>query len=250
MHILVAVVAFISEYLDSALGMGYGTALAPTLILMGYEPHRVVPAILISQLFTDVAAVVCHHQARNVDFKVDSADLRIALLLGLISTIGVLLSSMVAVRIPPRLVTIYIGGIVTVMGFLILITARKSVRFSMAKILGLSFLASFNKGISGGGYGPLIMGGQLLSGVKAKNAVGITAFAEAITCLVGFVAYYIGGRGIDWGLTWMVTAFAIPAVPLAAFTVKKIYSERLKKLAGVLIVVLGAVTLLKLTARP
>jgi hypothetical protein len=33
------------------------------------------------------------------------------------------------------------------------------------------------------------MGGQLISGINVRNAVGITAFAEAVTCLVGFITY-------------------------------------------------------------
>ena len=70
-------------------------------------------------------------------------------------------------------------------------------RFSWRKIMGISFLAALNKGISGGGYGPLVMGGQILSGVNAKNAVGITAFAEAVTCFIGFILYLVMGKRID-----------------------------------------------------
>ena len=44
-YFIIAGVAFISEYLDSGLGMGYGTALAPILILMGFNPLQVVPAV-------------------------------------------------------------------------------------------------------------------------------------------------------------------------------------------------------------
>jgi hypothetical protein len=38
-------------------------------------------------------------------------------------------------------------------------------------LLGLGLLGSFNKGLSGGGYGPLLTIGQILSGVNAKSAV-------------------------------------------------------------------------------
>ena len=248
MNLLIGTVAFIAEYLDSALGMGYGTALTPILILMGYAPLSIIPAILVSQFFTDIAAIFSHHSAKNVNFKPASSDLRVALILGLVSSIGVILSVVVAVRIPKWLLTFYIGLLVLAMGMLILATAKKPIRFSWNKIMGISFLASFNKGISGGGYGPLVMGGQLISGVNAKNAVGITAFAEAITCLVGFFAYLMSGKPIDWRLVWLLTGFSVFAVPLAALTVKNIYSERLKRLVGILIMLLGMMTLLKLSA--
>ena len=36
------VTAFLCELVDSTLGMGYGTALAPILICMGYNPVHVI----------------------------------------------------------------------------------------------------------------------------------------------------------------------------------------------------------------
>jgi len=246
MNPFIGVIVFISEYLDSGLGMGYGTALAPILIILGYDPLKVVPAILVSQLFTDIAACISHHSMRNVNLKFNSADFKVAMLLGLVSTIGVVASVLVAVRIPKWLLTLYIGVLVLAMGIVILATIKRPVFFSWRKIAGISLLASFNKGISGGGYGPLVMGGQLISGVNSKSAVGITAFAEAFTCLIGFIVYLIKGKAIDWRLTGTLVLFATLAVPFAALTVKNIYSDRLKKLIGVFIVILGLMTILKI----
>lgn len=248
MNLLIGVIAFISEYCDSALGMGYGTALAPILIILGHDPLRVTPAILISQFFTDIAAVFCHHSAKNVNFKIDSMDLKISLLLGLVSSIGVAISVIIAIRIPRWLLTSYIGILIASMGVIVYATANKPARFSWIKLIGVSFLASFNKGISGGGYGPLVMGGQLISGVNAKNAVGITAFAEATTCLVGFIMYFINGKFIDWKLTLMLIVSAVIAVPFAAFTIKSIFSDKLKKIVGVTMLILGLLTLFKITS--
>lgn len=243
---LVGIVTFISEYLDSGLGMGYGTALAPLLIIMGYHPLRVVPAILMSQFITDVLACIFHHHLHNVDLKITSRDFRIAFILGIISSAGVIVSVIIALKIPPRPLTLYIGLLVFSMGVLILVTVKRPLRFSWPKIMGISFLAAFNKGISGGGYGPLVMGGQMLSGVCPKNAVGITAFAEAVTCFVGFLIYVLLGRSIDWKLTGLLAVCAAGAVPIAALTVKNLNSDRLKRYVGVLITILGFFTLLRM----
>jgi len=247
MLILVGIIAFVSEYLDSGLGMGYGTALAPILIILGFDPLKVVPAILISQLITDIAACIAHHKLHNVNLEIKSKDFKAALILGLISAVGVILSVIVALKIPKWLLTLYIGLLVLSMGVLILVTIKKPVQFSWRKLMAISFLAAFNKGISGGGYGPLVMGGQMLSGVCAKNAIGITAFAEAITCFVGFMIYLIMGKSIDWKLTGLLVICATCAVPVAAITVKNINSERLKRYVGILITILGLFTLLKIS---
>jgi uncharacterized protein len=246
MNPLIMVTAFLSEYLDSGLGMGYGTALAPILIIMGHEPLKVVPAVLISQLFTDIAACIAHHKLYNVDLRIGSKDFKAALALGAISSIGVIIAVIAAVNIPKWLLTLYIGLIVFAMGILILISLKKPTKFSWNKIIGLGLIASFNKGISGGGYGPIIMGGQILSGVHVKNAIGITAFAEAITCLIGFVLYLVSGKEIDWLLTGLLVVSATLAVPCAALTVKSVEAVRLKKYIGVLIAILGLLTFSKI----
>ena len=94
----------------------------------------------------------------------------------------------------------------------------------------------------------MVMGGQMLSGVCAKNAVGITAFAEAITCLVGFIVYLVIGKAIEWRLVGLLLIFAVPAVPLAALTVRTINADKLKKYVGVMITLLGIFTLLKISS--
>lgn len=248
MNFLVGITAFISEYLDSGLGMGYGTALAPILIIMGYQPLKVVPAILISQLVTDIAACVCHHRCNNVDLKISSQDFKAAFVLGLISLAGVIISVVIALKVPKWLLTLYIGLLVSSMGALILVTAKRPMFFSWRKLTGISFLAAFNKGISGGGYGPLVMGGQIISGVNPKSAVGITAFAEAVTCLAGSIIYLIVGKTIDWKLVGVLLISATPAVPFAAMTVKNVDVQRLKKYIGGFIFLLGLLTLLKINS--
>lgn len=245
MNFLIGLLAFVSEYLDSGLGMGYGTALAPLLVILGYTPLSVVPAILVSQFATDISACIFHHRQANVNLRIDSDDFKAAVVLGAMGVLGVVLSVIVAIKISKTWLTLYMGLLVLSMGILILATLGKTIRFSWGKIMGISFVAAFNKGISGGGYGPLLMGGQILSGVNAKNAVGITAFAEALTCLVGFIFYAWMGKALDWRLIALLLLGAIPAVPLAALTVKNIHARGLKKYVGLLLLLLGLLTLLK-----
>jgi len=70
--------------------------------------------------------------------------------------------------------------------------------------------------------------------------------AEALTCLVGFITYLISGKAIDWKLTGTLVLFAIGAVPFAALTVKNVYSDRLKRYVGILIIILGLMTIFKI----
>jgi uncharacterized protein len=61
--------AFVCEYMDSTLGMGYGTTLTPILLIMGYKTLQVVPVILISELLSGGLAVYCHHHEGNINMR-------------------------------------------------------------------------------------------------------------------------------------------------------------------------------------
>jgi hypothetical protein len=131
------------------------------------------------------------------------------------------------------------------MGAVILLTLQRKPRFSWIKITTLGTVASFNKGLSGGGYGPLVMGGQLLSGVGVKNAVGITSLAEGVTCLIGVILYSLLDANVDWSLAPWLMAGAVLSVPMAAHTLKRIPERTAKVITAGVILLLGALTLFK-----
>lgn len=263
----IVLIAFLAEYIDSTLGMGYGTTLTPILLLSGFEPIQVVPAILLSESLTGVFAGLMHHKVKNVDFKPRTMNphtifaatrrlgiaesferglprhLKVALLIAFCSIFGSLFAVFVAVNIPAFYLKLYIGLLVLTIGIVILATMNKQYGFSWKKIVGLSLIASFNKGMSGGGYGPVVTGGQLLSGVEGKNAIGITSLAEGLTCIVAVIAYLYLNNTIDWVLAPYLVTGAVLSVPFAAISVKKIDTHKFKIIVGVATLVLGVATL-------
>jgi len=245
--VLILFLAFLCEYIDSSLGMGYGTTLTPLLLIMGYNPLQIVPAILLSELFSGLSAAFFHHKFKNVNFKIGGSDFKIAVVMAGCSVFGVLSAVFIALKLPSFFLKLYIGILVFSMGVLILVTINRKFKFSWKKITSLGLLAAFNKGISGGGYGPIVTSGQILSGVESKNAIGITSLAEGVTCLGGVITYLIyTNHTIDWGLAPSLVLGAILSVPVAAYTVKKFKGERLRLIVGVATLILGLITLGKL----
>jgi uncharacterized membrane protein YfcA len=266
----IVVLAFMCEYMDSTLGMGYGTALTPILLMMGYEPLQVVPAVLISELISGLLAGFFHHKEGNVNFQPKIIDLsaireelktfgyvkslrrniplhlKVALLLALCSILGTVCSVFIAVNLPKYWVKLYIGTVVLMMGVIIIICFNRQFKFSWRKIVGLGLVASFNKGISGGGYGPVVTSGQILSGVKGKSAVGITSLAEGLTCAVGITVYMLISKSpLDLRLAPLIAIGAVASVPFSAKSVKKITEKKLKIAIAVLTIILGIATLVK-----
>jgi uncharacterized membrane protein YfcA len=243
----IVLVAFGCEFVDSTLGMGYGTTLTPLLLLFGFSPLQIVPAVLASELVTGISAAFAHHRARNVDLTPGTRAFKVAMVLAACSVVGTVAAVLIAVSIPKIVLKTWIGLLVLAVGILILVTVarRVLVRFSWFKVLGLGTLASFNKGMSGGGYGPLVCGGQLLSGIKSKNAIAITSLAEGLTCVVGVIVYLAMGEAFPWRLALPLAVGALCSVPLSAFAVKKIKARPLTVAIGILTTALGIFTLLK-----
>ena len=243
--LLMIPLAFACEYCDSSLGMGYGTTLTPLLLLFGYEPLQIVPAVLMSEFVTGITAAFFHHSLANVNFRRASKDTRVAMVLAACSVVGTVVAVRLAVKLPAATMKIWIGFVIVSMGAIILATLNRTPRFTWSKIAALGTVASFNKGMSGGGYGPLVMGGQILSGIGVKNAVGITSLAEGLTCLVGVLLFFVFRAEVDWTLAPWLMAGAVLSVPLGAHTVKRIPEKTIKLAIALLILILGALTLYK-----
>jgi len=241
--ILVFLVALTCEYVDSALGMGYGTTLTPLLLLAGFAPLDIVPAILLSEALTGAAAGLLHQRDGNVNFMRDARARRTALLLIALSTIGAIAAATLAVKVSKEMLTLFIATIIIAMGVVILATLNRPFRYRPSGIVAIGAVAAFNKGLSGGGYGPLVTAGQVVSGLPPKNAVAITSVAESFTCVVGLATYLALGRQINWGLTLPLVAGALLSVPMATLTIRRMPEKGLRVVVGVVTLALGALAL-------
>jgi len=247
--LLVFLAALCCEYVDSSLGMGYGTTLTPILLAAGFEPLQIVPCVLLSECLTGVTAGVMHHRDGNVDLLRDRKARGTAILLSILSTVGAIVAVALAIRISKTYLTAGIGTIILLMGVVIVATIRRQLRYRPKHLIAIGAVAAFNKGLSGGGYGPLVTAGQVVSGVGPKQAVGITSLAEGLTSLVGVLAYVIACRHLDWSLAVPLAAGALLSVPIATLTVRRLPEGVIRGVVGVLTIALGLLTLSRLLLR-
>ena len=265
-YIVVAVFAFIMEIIDAGLGMGYGTVLSPLLIAMGFPPLVVVPSILISQAVGGLTASVFHQKFRNVDYrpnitsiaeirkimrkdgyvdavrKVFSRDDKIVLIVTVMGVLAAVIGAFAAVKLPTEILKAYIGLLVLLIGIVMLL--NRTFRFSWKRMLGLGLLASFNKGISGGGFGPVVTGGQVIIGNKDKSSIGCTTLAEAPICIAAFLMFILMKGVPDLSLAIALSVGGACGAPLGALVTKSIKSGLLKFILALVITALGAAVLL------
>jgi hypothetical protein len=225
--------------------MGYGTSLTPILLLFGYDPLQLVPTILISEFLSGFGAAFFHSEAGNVRFARGSNHPRAAILLSAFSLLGVFLGVHVAFQIPGILLKRLIGVIILTAGLYILLTARRTFYFSRWRIILLAVVASFNKTVSGGGYGPLMTSGQIMSGIRGRAAVAITSLAEGFTCLAGSILFLTLGKRIDPELLIPVVLGALLSVPISAKAVQWFTEDAMKRTIAGVTVGLGLLTILR-----
>jgi uncharacterized protein len=266
MGLLIILLSFIFEYIDSSLGMGYGTSLTPILLLLGFNPLQVIPPVLFAQLFAGSFASIMHHYFGNANFnikskkkhkndtwfihfkKITSNNLKLAILISVGGTLGTLIAVLIAINISAFFLKLYIGILIISMGVFILLTLNKKFKFSWTNVTLFSTLASFNKGLSGGGYGPIITGGQILSGVNTKNAVAITTLAESLTCFIALIIYLVIGATIDWQIAPYLLIGGVLSAPISAYTVKIIKTRKLSVAIALMAIAIGAMTLVRVIA--
>lgn len=266
--IIICFSAFIMELIDAGLGMGYGTVLSPLLIAFGYQPLIVVPSLLFSQAIGGFTASIFHHKFRNVDFKPKSTnpkkiakslkergivesfklgftkDFKIMLAITFLGILATIFGAFTAVKIPKSYLTAYIGILVLLIGILML--WGKTFMFSWKKMMGVGLLASFNKGISGGGFGPVTTGGQVIAGNEHKSSIGCTTLSEAPICIAGFITYLLMKGLSSYDLLIALSIGAIIGAPLGALLTKKINTKKLKYVLGIIMFLLGAYTIIAL----
>ena len=266
--ILIVSGAFICEFIDASMGMMYGTILSPVLIIAGFEPVVVVPAILFSQALGGFTASIFHHQLKNVNLAVKSAnpkiiikklselgyiesfkrgttkDFKVSMCVASLGVISTIIAVLIAINISKSALKTYIGILVVAMGAILLFGPE--FKFSWKKMLAIGILSAFNKGISGGGFGPVVTSGQLIAGRDGRSSIGATTFAEAPICIAGFLTFLITKGISNWNLVILLSTGALIGAPLGALLTSKFKSEkRLRTGLGVLTLALGIWILIK-----
>lgn len=239
--------AFICELVDNSLGGGFGTILSPAFLLLGYSPLEVVPAILFSELISGFVGGGSHAYFRNVNWKVA----------GTIAGFGafsMILACYLASQVIPKFyIKLYVAIIVLAISTLIVAKSFKKFKDRTDnpvkwKTALLGMLTSWNKAITGGGFGPIATNGLILLGLHPSKAVGTTTISEGIVCFVGLIAYQ-RFVGLNWTLALLLTLGSVIAdVPAAWLTNKMKRNFPLKyhgRLIGVFMLMLGVATLYK-----
>ncbi|MDC7232204.1 MAG: sulfite exporter TauE/SafE family protein [Spirochaetales bacterium] len=252
--IWVILLAVLFEFLDSSAGMGYGTALTPMLLLLGFHPMQIVPAIMIQQCIAGFSAAYMHKEFSNVEWKLKpmSETLRVALFLTITGSAATLLSTTAfysVFKVSEEFIKIYVSILLILMGAVSMIHNRGSRPYRPGRILFFGTLAGFNKGVGGGGYGPVVTVGGILSGIPVKTMTAITSLAEGIVCLSSLILWFIlmttGRVELDFILLPSMIIGSFAAVIAAPYMVKILPSRLWSRVVPLYCITLALYLLIK-----
>jgi len=255
---MVIVLAFLFETMDSSAGMGFGTGLTPLLFLMGYDPLQVVPILLISEGITGITSGLFHHEFENVKFKITkpfNKETKIMLMIAFFGCFSIVLSVIIAylaIGFDTKIIKAYVGILVMIMGIIAIFKFKTKSSKYRPKLLGFfSVLAGFNKGIGAGGYGPVVMLGQIFSGIYEKTATAIVSLAEGFVSIVGVLSFlFITSYGvtIDYILLPSIFTGGFIAALISPYMVRVIPNNIWKIVIPIYAITMGIITLVKLIA--
>jgi uncharacterized membrane protein YfcA len=243
---LITILSFAAGTVDMSLGMGYGFTVTPILLLMGFDPTQAVPAVLLASFVGGVLSSLFNQLLGNVDFRLAGQAFRTSATIGGLGSAGAILGALLAVGISKFILNLYIGLLVTTSGIFVLKSKGISFEFSWIRIIAISVLGAFNKGLSGSGFGPIVTTGSLLSGIDEKASVSIQALSELPVSLVGFLTFLYAGTQIEWSLILALSLGVVVAAPIAAWLVQRMDAEKLRSFIGAAATVVGLSTLIKL----
>ncbi|HDH45261.1 MAG TPA: sulfite exporter TauE/SafE family protein [Thermococcus sp.] len=239
--VLILLAAFMAALIDTSLGMCYGTILAPILLMVGYSLEVVVPTILFSQLIVDIGGGLTHTKVRNFTRR----DLKVALLVAIPATIFVSFGVFLNINLPKIITKTYVGLIVTILGLLLLLGIK--LRKTSNRLVFISSIAGFNKGFMGGGFGPVVVSGQMVLNHDVRPSVAIGDIAEIPVCIAGLLAFAVLGNLSLLPIYLIVTVPALVASLIGPHITMKIgRKNHAEKVIGGTTITLGLITLLKI----
>ncbi len=243
--ILFAVVGFLAQAVDGALGMAYGVISSTTLLAFGVTPAQASATVHAAELFTTAASGSSHLYHRNINWK----------LFWRLTPFGIaggcagayLLTSFDASVVKP-FVTAYlalVGSWLVVRSFRKIPTKPVPGRI----VAPLGAVGGFLDAAGGGGWGPIVTTGLLGAGAPPRYVIGTVNASEfLITLAVSssfFIALLTGHWSTEHDLGTHISAVAglivggLFAAPLAGFMVRWLAEKTLLRLVGSLIVLLA-----------
>lgn len=243
--ILFAIVGFLAQAVDGALGMAYGVISSTVLLAFGVTPAHASAAVHAAEVFTTGASGISHHYHRNIDWKLFAT-------LTPFGVIGGCLGTYVLTGIEGAAIRPYVTGYLALVGAWILFRSFRKIPANPvhgALVMPLGGVGGFLDAAGGGGWGPMVTTGLLGAGGEARYVIGTVNTAEFVITLSVSITFLWamatghwaegGGFAVLGAAVAGLIAGGLAAAPMAGYLVKHFTENMLLRLVGILIILLA-----------
>lgn len=231
-----------AQFVDGALGMGYGATATSFLLAIGVPPAVSSTGVHVAEMFTSGASAISHFKFGNINKKL----VRNLLIPGVLGSItgAYLLSDVIDGETIKPFIAVYL----IVLAVIIIVKAlKKNIIKKKTKRLGvLASFGGFMDAVGGGGWGPIVTSTLLGNGRHPRYTIGSVNAAEFAVSFASGVTFLIFGGIAGWQVIIGLIFGGVLAAPFAAFLVHKIKRKPMMIAVGILIILLSLRTLSKL----
>ena len=248
--VVLAILGFIAQLVDGALGMAYGvTSTTLLLAVAGLTPALASTVVHISEVGTCAASGLSHWRFGNVDWS------KIAWL-AIPGAIGAFLGAVVLVSVisaeaAEPIVAIFLfllgGYVLARFAFNRTTQVVQNLPIPRALLSPLGLIAGFLDAAGGGGWGPISTPTLLSSGrMEPRKVVGTVDTSEFIVALGASVGFLLSlsFAEVPWSVVGALLVGGLVAAPIAAWIVRHLNARVLGTAVGGFILIVNANTFL------
>lgn len=239
--LIYALVGFVAQLVDGALGMAFGVISTSVLLFLGVPPAAASASVHAAEVVTTGLSGLSHWFHGNVDR-------RLFLRLATAGVIGGAIGAYVLTELPVKYVQPAVAIYLCAMaGFIVYKVFHKSEpRQLTTGIEPLGFGGGFLDAIGGGGWGPIVVSTLVARGHAPRHTIGSVNLAEFFVTLAISISFLI-----SLGFTYLLIAGGLMiggalAAPLAGWISKVMPPRLLMILISIVVLSLGTAGLVRL----
>ena len=249
--VVLAILGFIAQLVDGALGMAYGvTSTTLLLAIAGLTPALASTVVHISEVGTCAASGLSHWRFGNVDW---SKIVWLAVPGAIGAFLGaVVLVSVITAEVAEPIVAIFLFSLgVFILSRFSFRRHERPVRerpIPRAFMGPLGFVAGFLDAAGGGGWGPISTPTLLSSGrMQPRKVIGTVDTSEFLVALAASIGFLISlsFADIPWQLVGALLIGGLIAAPIAAWIVRILPARIMGTAVGGIILIVNMRTFLE-----
>jgi uncharacterized membrane protein YfcA len=247
--VILALLGFVAQLVDGALGMAYGATSSTLLVgVAGIAPALASTAVHLGEVGTTAVSGLSHWRFGNVDW---SKILWLAVPGGIGAFLGAVALASISAEAAEPLVAIFLFGL----GVYVLsrFSFRRNERPVVERPIGrkflspLGFVAGFLDAAGGGGWGPISTPTLLSSGrMQPRKVIGTVDTSEFIIAVCASIGFFfaLSFAQVPWTVVGALLIGGVFAAPIAAYVVRILPTRILGTAVGGLILVTNIRTFL------